>query len=769
MHLKRLILALGLALAASAARADGVAPMAPAMDGLTLKSCSGYAYGNGTSPVTCANTIPLSAVTGAAPLASPTFTGTPAAPTPTGSDNSTRLATTAYVVNALSPYATTSAVNSAIGSAVAPLATSSALASAVAPLATNSALTSGLATKQATLGFAPLNPASNLSDVASAATARANLGAAPLASPAFTGAPTAPTATAGDSTMAVATTAFVANAVSPLVTNSSLASQLAAYATTSALTSGLATKQATLGFSPLNPTNNLSDVASAATARANLGAAASGANADIASLKGASILFYGPDGTPQFASGYTGSAAEYMQALGGITGAGASMYCTNGTGSGSVSCNITAQGAGSVNYGNNGHGVLVRALDPGAAVVAPVKMTPASGSAAGDIDCGSNGPCTINGVAISAYGGGQMGSLNVNGDFLFDQVYGGGSSVVTSALVADGWHAIATSSRLQWQRIGTNGPPGYTFNEQINLYQLGGYTPASGDIFGLQTYITGDDADGLQWGTANGKPANLTLCLKGGTGITYPLSIPVAIDNNFVGSSYESYVVAVTIATSGNWYCPTFSIPAPPTVVGQWGKSANGQTSVAISVRVCFGAGSTHQASSLNTWANGANGVCGTSTTSNFVSQPTSSQIFLGAVHFRPGVVATPYTPLPYAMEKSRVQSRFFSTFTVGVPPAQAVGVNTGEAQFAAGVAGAGTERLGFRFPVPMVKAPTTVTLYSPTSANATCRDETASADGGAAASANATPNALTITCAGAAGTSVGNLMGVHFTADSGL
>lgn len=36
-----------------------------------------------------------------APLASPTFTGTPAAPTPTAGDNSTRVATTAYVANYL--------------------------------------------------------------------------------------------------------------------------------------------------------------------------------------------------------------------------------------------------------------------------------------------------------------------------------------------------------------------------------------------------------------------------------------------------------------------------------------------------------------------------------------------------------------------------------------------------------------------------------------------------------------------------------------------
>jgi hypothetical protein len=42
-------------------------------------------------------------VTGAAPSASPTFTGTPSAPTPAASDNSTKLATTAYVQSQTCP------------------------------------------------------------------------------------------------------------------------------------------------------------------------------------------------------------------------------------------------------------------------------------------------------------------------------------------------------------------------------------------------------------------------------------------------------------------------------------------------------------------------------------------------------------------------------------------------------------------------------------------------------------------------------------------
>ena len=45
----------------------------------------------------------MAQVTGAAPLASPTFTGTPSAPTLASSDNSTKLATTAYVQSQTCP------------------------------------------------------------------------------------------------------------------------------------------------------------------------------------------------------------------------------------------------------------------------------------------------------------------------------------------------------------------------------------------------------------------------------------------------------------------------------------------------------------------------------------------------------------------------------------------------------------------------------------------------------------------------------------------
>jgi len=166
---------------------------------------------------TAANTWTLE-TTAYAPLASPTFTGVPAAPTAAVDTNTTQLATTAYVIGqgylksstALSTYA--------------PLASPALTGTPTAPTAAANTSTTQLATTAFVLGQANSTDATiTMSGTQSAGTsglyARADhvhptdTSRAPLASPAFTGTPTAPTATAGTNTTQVATTAFVKSAV----------------------------------------------------------------------------------------------------------------------------------------------------------------------------------------------------------------------------------------------------------------------------------------------------------------------------------------------------------------------------------------------------------------------------------------------------------------------------------------------------------------------------------------------------------------------------
>ena len=119
-------------------------------------------------------------VTGAAPLANPTFTGDPKAPTASPGDNDTSIATTAFVA--------------AAASGLAPLASPTFTGDPKAP-----------------------TPSAGDNDTSIATTAFVAAGFAPIASPTFTGDPKAPTPGAGDNDTSIATTAFVTAAVNAAV------------------------------------------------------------------------------------------------------------------------------------------------------------------------------------------------------------------------------------------------------------------------------------------------------------------------------------------------------------------------------------------------------------------------------------------------------------------------------------------------------------------------------------------------------------------------
>ncbi|MBY7507550.1 phage tail protein [Escherichia coli] len=189
-----------------------------------------------------------------APKASPTFTGTPKAPTPAAGNNTTQVATTAFVQAALTAL---------INGAPATLDTLKEIAAAI-------------------------NNDPNFSTTINNALALK----APLSSPALTGTPTAPTAAQSVNNTQIATTAFVKSAIAGMVGSAPAAldtlNELAAalgndpnFATT--MLNALAGKQ------PLDNTlTNLSgkDVAGLLT---YLGLRASGQYTD-------NLLFTGPDG-----------------------------------------------------------------------------------------------------------------------------------------------------------------------------------------------------------------------------------------------------------------------------------------------------------------------------------------------------------------------------------------------------------------------------------------------------------------------------------------
>ena len=155
-----------------------------------------------------------------APLDSPALTGAPTAPTAAAGTNTTQLATTAFVKGA---------VDTGV-SGLAPLASPALTGTPTAPTAAAGTNTTQVATTafvnaeiaadrpfEATATNIKMNGTQAVGTLASVARGDhvhpTDTTRAPLASPGFTGTPTAPTATAGTNTTQIATTAFVKTAV----------------------------------------------------------------------------------------------------------------------------------------------------------------------------------------------------------------------------------------------------------------------------------------------------------------------------------------------------------------------------------------------------------------------------------------------------------------------------------------------------------------------------------------------------------------------------
>jgi hypothetical protein len=162
------------------------------------ESATGVDSFNGRTGAVTLGSSDVSAAGGAL-INDPDFTGSPTCPTPSPGDNSTNLATTAFVSSAIAaaPSAGVSSFNGRTGAVT--LSASDLTGAGGAPLA--SPVFTGNPT-------AP-TPAAGDNDTSVATTAFVATTFAPLNSPIFTGAPTAPTVAVGDNSTKIATTAWV--------------------------------------------------------------------------------------------------------------------------------------------------------------------------------------------------------------------------------------------------------------------------------------------------------------------------------------------------------------------------------------------------------------------------------------------------------------------------------------------------------------------------------------------------------------------------------
>lgn len=136
-------------------------------------------------------------------------------------------------------------------------------------------------------------------------------------------------------------------------------------------------------------------------------------------------------------------------------------------------------------------------------------------------------------------------------------------------------------------------------------------------------------------------------------------------------------------------------------------------------------------------------------------------------LQFAASAVVTAFQVETITVTQGRCERFYEKSFLPDTAPAQNIGTSTGETVFPAIQAGATTSRTFVRFRTLKRAAPT-VTLYSPAAASAEVRDETAAANC-TSTSAGSQRDLIRIACTGAAGTAVGNALGIHWTADARL
>jgi hypothetical protein len=155
----------------------------------TLSATVLSVFGRSGNIVLTASDVALALTFTPAPLNSPVFSGIPAAPTPIATDNSTSLATTAFVQNLVQ--------------------TASPLL--IATIGSGLTLTSGTLSSTVTSVFGRTG---SILLTASDVTTALSFIPAPLISPALTGTPTAPTQLSSDNSTRLATTAYVRSLLS---------------------------------------------------------------------------------------------------------------------------------------------------------------------------------------------------------------------------------------------------------------------------------------------------------------------------------------------------------------------------------------------------------------------------------------------------------------------------------------------------------------------------------------------------------------------------
>lgn len=194
-----------------------------------------------------------------------------------------------------------------------------------------------------------------------------------------------------------------------------------------------------------------------------------------------------------------------------------------------------------------------------------------------------------------------------NGDFVYNQINGTASSTPagTSPLVVDRWRLDSSVGGLLTVQTFTTGGPNNWNPTYQRITTAGTRSLVSTDYFSIVQAVEGIRMARLLYGSVSALTSTLSFWIRSNVTGTFSISIQNSTKSH-------SYVSTFTINSGSTWEFKQFTIA--PGTLGTW----DAFTDVGARVRICFAAGSTYQASSLDTW--GAGDRYGHSTSTNYMS-----------------------------------------------------------------------------------------------------------------------------------------------------
>lgn len=272
----------------------------------------------------------------------------------------------------------------------------------------------------------------------------------------------------------------------------------------------------------------------------------------------------------------------------------------------------------------------------------------------------------------------------------------------------------------------------------------------AGDLYMLRHVI-----EGYNWRYFAQRPITLSFwVMSPKTGVH-----SVALQN--FGTD-RSYVAEYSVSVADTWEQKSVSFTASPSA-GTWDYTSG----YGVSVYWTLAAGASFQTASIGTWNSDA-----LLTSTNQVNALDANTNFfrITGVSLQLGTVASPVRFRPFQEELALCERYYEKSFFYATAPAQNAGAGTGEARFPATVAGANAQ-ISSTIPFHVRKRSTapTITLFNPAAANAQVRDITDGADHSATAVQASGDQGFNVVSTGAAGTAVGEILGIHYTVDAEL